>query len=603
MSWLPVTGEDASILNGGLIVRYVNDNNYLLASYWQNRVYLNRQTSSGFVELGSAAVPSPIGSWHGLEVRLDGPSIQVWWDGVQKIQATDWTNVSSTRHGISWANVDAGSIIDGFTVTGAPPPPPVSSVTVSPSTLTLPVNGAKSATAIGYTSSGAVAPSATFTWTTSDASVATVQPTGPTSARTLGVTIGSATITATSSDGPSVAIPVTITSTCVGLCVQDAFTGSSGVSIATHVPDVNVMGGSWALAGNQPIIHYAEGVRVTNTSATNVFATIESGASRGRVSIGWRPVTGENPSIVNGGVVFRFVDPNSYFLASYWHERVYLSKRTAAGLVTLASAAVLSPLNAAHGLEVRLDGPSIELWWDGEKRTQAVDWSNLDASEHGIWWDGLDPGSIIDNFTVTGDGPPPAVTSVVVTPASAILPVAGTKFATAIGYGASNAWVPSATFTWTTSDPSVASVQSTGPTIAAVTGVATGTATITAHSADGPTSTQTVTVTATCLQTCVYDSFTGTGPLQGHLPDTNVMNSAWDVVGAPGITVHGNYITPSDVGSSQYWRRSKAEMLTEWSRRNGLLLLEALSRVQPLDWWFVIRRRSTTSLPHTKTAR
>ena len=553
-SWLPVAGEDASLVNGGVIFRYASPTSYWLVNYFQGQLALRKMTSNGFVMVGLASVGSAHGAWHGLQVRLNGPDIQVWWDSQQRMQVSDWTNVSATKHGIWVLSLyDAGSLFGDFRVTGVPPPPPVASVTVSPTSLTLPVSGTKTAAATGYSSSNAVIPSATFTWSSSNPSIASVQSTGPASASITGTGVGSATITATSTNGVTKTLPVTVTASCIGQCVYDDLVGTPGLALTTHTPDVNVMGGSWSIGGSPSLIFWGAGVRVSNNGTSSVYATIESGASNGTVGASWYPQPGENQAMVNGGLVFRYLNASSYLVAYYWQGRLYLAKMTAAGLQPIADAALNLQLDIWHSLQVRLDGPSIEVWWDNERRLQAVDWTNVTATKHGIWGTGYDPGSIFGDFGVNGAAPPPPVKSVVVTPTSASIPVAGSKSGSAMGYTTGNVWVPSATFTWTTSNAAVATVQSTSPTTAVVTGVGAGTATITAHSSDGPFASQTVTVTATCLGSCVYDSFLGTGglPLQTHTPETNVMGGGWTVTGAAGISIIGSHIAPATTGGSE----------------------------------------------------
>ena len=96
-----------------------------------------------------------------------------------------------------------GKVNDGY----SPPALPVATVTVSPATASIAVGGTQQFSATAKDANGTVV-STTFTWTTSDAAVATVDGSGLASA----VSAGSATITATSANGVQGSAALTVTS-------------------------------------------------------------------------------------------------------------------------------------------------------------------------------------------------------------------------------------------------------------------------------------------------------------------------------------------------------------------------------------------------------
>jgi hypothetical protein len=110
------------------------------------------------------------------------------------------------------------------TVTAAPPPPPVATtVTVAPPSASIAVGATVTLQATVKDQNGNVMTGQTVTWSTSNSSVATVNPNGVVS----GVSAGSATITATSS-GKSGTSTITVTAPSGGgtILFQEPFEGS-----------------------------------------------------------------------------------------------------------------------------------------------------------------------------------------------------------------------------------------------------------------------------------------------------------------------------------------------------------------------------------------
>ena len=282
--------------------------------------------------------------------------------------------------------------------------------------------------------------------------------------------------------------------------VYDEFSGPNWSNFAGHTPNVNVMGGPWSIVGSPSLMLISDAVVATNYSASNIHATIDSGAADATILIWWYASNYSNTP--TGGVVFRYVDSTNYYVAHFWQELVYLSKMTPNGLVHIGYAGAGYPYGAWHSLEVRAVGPTINVYWDNYHRIQATDSTNQAATRHGVWWwNQYDYQSAIGSFRVTGT-PVPPVASATASPNPLQLPVNGSKVITATGFSATGTAIPTARFTWTTSNAAVASIQSTTDNTAKIVGSAVGTASITATAQSGVTVTIPVTVTST-LRRCM----------------------------------------------------------------------------------------------------
>jgi len=114
------------------------------------------------------------------------------------------------------------SVACGGSPTAPPPPPPpppppappgpVASVAVSPGQSSVPVGGTVQLSAVGRDAQGTAVPSATFTWQSSATGIATVSSSG----KVDGITVGSATISATS-NGATGSSQVTVTAVPAGV--------------------------------------------------------------------------------------------------------------------------------------------------------------------------------------------------------------------------------------------------------------------------------------------------------------------------------------------------------------------------------------------------
>lgn len=156
---------------------------------------------------------------------------------------------------------------------GSPVIPVVTTVTVSPSSATIAPDGTQPFTATAYDQNGNVMPDQTFTWTSSDEDVATVDSDGLAS----GVAGGSATITATCETVPGTADLTVSGPPLTNLVTQ--LTATAGTSTTTDGASV----ASWtdqsetgtvyaqATAANQPTYHtnVLNGLPVLRFDGTN----------------------------------------------------------------------------------------------------------------------------------------------------------------------------------------------------------------------------------------------------------------------------------------------------------------------------------------------
>ena len=387
------------------MVRYSSPIDYFLATYENSQVRLYRRSASGFTQIGQANVHEAVGSTHSMQVRLDGPGIQVWWDGEHKIQGVESSNLTATRHGVYWnVQSDPASRIDEFSFYGGEISVPVT-VVATPARRTLPVGDGHWLSARAYADANVWIPWTSFTWHSSNSSVATVQSNGLATALLTAVSSGTTTITATSTEGLSATIRVLVTveENPAGVQVYDSFSEGGGLSISTRVPDVNVDGNTWVVRGSPNIGLFNGRIRATNNGSL-VFGTVDSGTPNGTVSVIWRPVLGSSTPQPNGGVVFRYVNETSYWYAQYWERNLYLMRVTPAGHVQVAVDGVMNAVNATHQLALILDGPRIQVWWDGILRIEVTDSMNETATRHGVLWHSqTDAGSWMDDFSVNVD--------------------------------------------------------------------------------------------------------------------------------------------------------------------------------------------------------
>src|SRR5262249_31148862 len=125
----------------GLIFRQRDGQNHWFAGYGWNTypLALWPVVNGNWGPAGWADVAHPAGSSHHVEVVTSGLSIEVWWDGVRKIQYRSAFAADGTKAGLKWnPQYDWTSTFDTFSVVGSArcvDP-------ISPATIVIPFQGA-----------------------------------------------------------------------------------------------------------------------------------------------------------------------------------------------------------------------------------------------------------------------------------------------------------------------------------------------------------------------------------------------------------------------------------------------------------------------------
>ncbi len=104
---------------GGPVWRYQDIKNYYIARHnnleTNYRVY--RVVDGRRIQLGSADLKAPTGSWHELKVTMKGNHIQCFFDGRKHVDVRDDTFVKPGKVGL-WTKADAQTYFDDVIVKG-----------------------------------------------------------------------------------------------------------------------------------------------------------------------------------------------------------------------------------------------------------------------------------------------------------------------------------------------------------------------------------------------------------------------------------------------------------------------------------------------------
>src|SRR5919109_1730229 len=369
---------------------------------------------------------------------------------------------------------------------------PVTSITVTPSELTIGVGGRVAVLAIPVSASGTPPSDPSVTWSSSNPAIAAVSPIGTTSAEVLGVAAGTASITATSG-GASSSVAVTVTPTAASPGKVTNLSVASVTSNSVTLSFTEVTNGAGSPASYD--VRYAIGpiswgaaTPVTQGTCAVPLAGIAIGATRTCTVQGLSASTTYQFQVV----AFRGtlnVD------AAFGALSNVASGTTAAVSVPVATVSV-TPTTASvvASQTVQLTATASDV--NGNPLSgRAVTWSSSNAAVATVSATGLVTGVAAGTATITATSegksgtasitvtappppppPPPAVASVSVDPTTASIVVGQTVQLTATPRDANGNTLTGRVVTWASSNAAVASVSSTG----LVTGVAAGSATITA---------------------------------------------------------------------------------------------------------------------------
>jgi hypothetical protein len=485
VDWTP--GGDSPY--GSVVARVADVANYIVAYYWGGTLYLYRIATTGNVLLASTAIDNPGTATHRLTMVLAGTSIQVRYDGILRLSATDAFNLSATRHGFRWLSYyDWQSIYANFRVDGVFVP--IAAVTVvTPTPTQVPLFKSATLTATAYDASHNVIPDMSFSWSTSNSTAVSVAALSATCATVIGVGAGAATITATPVRGSSSTATVTVNTGPVA--IFDTFVGSDSIPLASHAPDVDTPGGAWSTNGSGAFLI---GSRASAGGAdwNPITASIDSALADGVVEVDWTPGGADTPAAT---IIARMTNASNYLLAHYWSDTLWLYRVASDRYTLLGQAAVAEASGAMHHLALKLAGAAIEVWWDGVQQIVASDAFNATATRHGFrwysWWDWQ---STYDHFEVSAL---PTIASVTITPSTATIPMNGGRIFTAQAFDTTGDPIAGVSFTWQSSDPAAVSTRVASATMAATVAESVGSATVTAIAfGGGPQQSVAVTVTA-----------------------------------------------------------------------------------------------------------
>jgi hypothetical protein len=411
VDWSPVgAGTLTPAGLGGITFRAQDDGNYWVAASGMSgtgpALYKVIDYDWYTVATGSSSQLTP-GVTHRLEVRLQGPSIQFWCDGVLQVQTTDAFNQLQTQHGLhlqpdwDWLSTfDNLTVMENVSST-------IDHVVVTPPTTTVTLGGAQIFTAQAFTASNQPIGGVLFRWFISDGTAASpFVPSYYSSWLTLSGVQRNVTVSALAIGGATGSASVTVDASHV--LVYDGFTAGDGVLIANHAPDVAPTGSAWTVNGFPQMLvrgqRFAQSV--PESTYMNMEAAIDSGATDGVIGVDWWPAgVGTAAGHPIGGLLFRYRDAGNYWVAGsgIYGYGLSLWKVQNWAWTQVATSNVVPVQQQPHRLEVHLTGPNIEVWWDGVRQMQAVDAVGAASSIHGIFmltnWEWL---STFDNFSVVG---------------------------------------------------------------------------------------------------------------------------------------------------------------------------------------------------------
>jgi len=474
VTWFATTSP---LLDGGLAFRATDANNLFLFRIYSDRLILYRIQNGQWTTLWSNSLEGrPDEGAHTMQVDLSGQTITLYWRSAIVFTTTDGFNANGTKYGLYWTQADTTSTYDHFRVTGTLAPP-ATRVVVTPASTTVPFHGNVVLNAVAYNAADQIIPGTNFMWSSSNVSAARVYAISASSALVTGMGEGASTITATAVRGPSATSSVTVNPG--NTLVHDSFTGPDGTLLTARPLDVSQLGGRWTVSGGTPAV--LRGNRMTAQAVgPGLMALVEGGAPDATVGATWHAGPG---TYASGGIIARASDDQNYLIAYASHVYLMLQRVAWGNATTLASVRFDDDYfqGRSHRLELRVLGPAIEVWLNGEPQIQVTDSFNLGASKHGLrLWSQFDAVSTFDDFSVIGTLPP-VVDTLAVSPTSLAIAPYESVMLTGTARDSGGQTIPGAVVAWSTSADSVARVNPTSYTTAVVQPMTEGTATITAR--------------------------------------------------------------------------------------------------------------------------
>ena len=369
------------------------------------------------------------------------------------------------------------------TVTVAEPPPIVDRVTVTPSSATIEEGETRRFTATAYESDNTVIPDKTFTWSSSNPSVATVSPSSGSSTTVRGVIAGTTTIEATV-DGKSDTATLTVTEP--PPVVDRVSVSPSSATIeegdtrrfraTAYTSDNEVIPGktfTWrssnpSVATVSPSSGSSTTARGVNAGSTTIRASVDGKSDTARLTVTEPPPVVDRVSVSPSSASIEEGETRRFTATAYESDGTVIPGKTFTWSSSNPSVATVSPSSGSSTTArgVNAGSTTIRASVDGKSNTA----------------------------TLTVTEPPPVVDRVSVSPSSASIEEGETRRFTATAYESDGTVIPGKTFSWTSSNRSVATVSPSSGSSTTARGVNAGSTTIRA-SVDGKSDTARLTVT------------------------------------------------------------------------------------------------------------
>ncbi len=421
----------------------------------------------------------------GMEI----PDAEITWSSSDEMVATVDSDGLATGVGSGEAMITAtaDSVSGIATLTVAEPPPPapmVSTVTVSPTAMTIVVGGMFQFTAVATTAEGMVVEDVDFTWMSDDTDVATVDETG------LVTAIGSGTAMITATGNGVTSMPATVT-------VEESAPAIATVSIMDAMPVMLEIGDTHQLMA---VARTSEGIMIGGvtfawSSDDNEVATVDSTGLITAVAPGMADITAMADEITSDPVSVTVAEPppdvdrvsvepmtasigvgemQQFTATAYDADNMEIVGKTYTWETNSTTVATID----AMGLATGVGGGSTTI-------TATVD--DVSGTARLTVNDPPDPP---DPPPPPPPPPPPVVDRVAVSPSSPSIEEGETQQFSATAYESDNTEITGKTFTWTSSNTTVATINTSG----LATAQDAGSTTITA-SVDGKSGTASLTVT------------------------------------------------------------------------------------------------------------